>query len=133
MAQQFQADARVLAADVPLVAAAETSGPQTVALSSPFGNGKNRITAIIHVATSADAVTVELRIRRNPNQENLQVGNTMIQNVAFTNDVAIAIGAVDAVPDGRDCVYVCTVKEPAAAANGNIKAGSYIEAVAMSG
>lgn len=133
MAQQFQADARILAADVAIVTTAETSGPQTVAISSPFGNGKNRITGVAAVTTSADAATVEVRIRRNPSQENVQVGNTTIIDVGFTKGVSVAIGVVDAVPDGRDCVYVLTVKEPGTAANGVFKAGSYLEACAMSG
>jgi hypothetical protein len=133
MAQQFLKDARTIAADVPIVAAAETSGPQTVALPLPFQNGKFSVIACIFVTTSADAATVVVRIRRNPNQENTVVGGPLTVDVGFTKGVNVVIGAVDAVPDGRDCVYVATVTEPAAAANGAIKAGSYIEATAMSG
>jgi hypothetical protein len=133
MAQQFQKDARVLGTNVTIIAAQETEAVRTASLPMPFGNGKFSVQALLAIVTSADAAVVQVRIRRNPSQENAQVGSTLNLAVGFTAIVNICIGVVDAVPDGRDCQYVVTVQEVAAAANGVITAGAYIEATGLSG
>lgn len=121
------------AASVTVVAAVETEIVRTVSLPLPFQNGKFAVTATFVMASSADATLLSIRIRRNPQAENLQIGTTQTISCAFTTLMQIAISVVDLVPDGRDCLYSVTVTQPAAAANGSVTAGAYIEATAMSG
>ncbi len=134
MSQQFLGDAQDLAAGVVINTTTETTGPTTNPLPLPFQTGKFRVLAVCFIATGTGVTAVQLRIRRNPNAENVTVNGTVSNVITPASTVVqVNIGVVDPISDGRPCSYAVTVTQVGATGNGTFLAGSHIEAVAMSG
>jgi hypothetical protein len=134
MAQQFQADAQMVAAGITLVTVAETNGPVTNALSPPFPTGyKAKVIAVAQILTGAGATGVQLRLRRNIANENVVLFPVLTVAAAASTQIQVSIAATDQVPDGRTASYTLSVQQVAAGGNGSIAIGTYIEAVVLSG
>ncbi len=134
MAQQFQADSQMLAANVTITTTTETTGPVTNPVRVPYLNGKFHVFGTVIVTSGGSTTALVVRVRRNAAAENVVVTPSP-QNINVTagNIVAVGFDFTDAVPDGRDCIYSVTVTQVGAVANGTILAGSTISAVALSG
>lgn len=134
MAQVFSADAQSIPGPITIVTTAETQGPITNFLTIPFQNAKGFGTATVFVLPGTGSTNVTLRIRRNPNAENLVVATAVLSG-GFTvgSPGSIAMPFVDPIPDNRAVQYAVTVTTGGATGNGSILAGSAIFATMISG
>lgn len=134
MAQVFSADARTTSGSIPANNGVVTSGPQTVPLTPPFENFKAKVLAALLVDVAADNTSVTIVIVRNPASEAVTVATAACDFTAagFTT-FPFTVAGIDPVPDGRDVTYVAKVTVAGGAGNGAIAAGSFIEAMLLSG
>jgi hypothetical protein len=134
MAQQFSADAQMVAAGITLLTTTETNGPVTNALSPPFPTGyKAKVIAVAQVLTGTGVTGVQLRLRRNISNENVVLFPVLTVAASASSQIQVSIAATDQVPDGRTVTYTLSVQQVAATGNGTISQGTYIEAVILSG
>lgn len=133
MAQQFGEDAQMNTVTVNLPNGAETAVLTTNFLNPPFGTCKAAIQAILTILTGVGATGLQLKIRRNPNGENVVVNAGVVIAVGASVLVLAAIGATDANPDGRPVQYQVTATVSGGAAAATAQIGCYIDCELLSG
>jgi len=118
MSQVFSADSVSNAVSVTLASSGETALVTGNFVSPPFQNAKAVILASVNLITGTGTTVMGLRIRRNPNGENLQIGST--QNAQPTVGVTTLLGlsVADPIPDGRPVQYQLTFAPTGASATG---------------
>lgn len=120
MSQVFSADAVNNTASTTVTTTSETTGAVGNFVNPPFQTAKCFIEAMIALLVGASTTTVTIRIRRNPNAENLVVASVAGVNVTAANTVVLSLQAADAIPDGRPVQYAVTVQQAGATGNGTI-------------
>lgn len=135
MAQIFSQDARVLGGNLTITDALEHAGPITNFLTIPFTNAKGVGIAVMYVQPSAGGTGLQIRIRRNPNAENVVVADSTVfsAGVVGNSQGTYSLGFVDPIPDNRAVQYEATVLVAGGGASSFIFGTSYIEATVLSG
>jgi hypothetical protein len=134
MAQQFGADAQMLASPITIVTTAETNGPSTNFVTINFENGKFYVSGTVLLQTGTGTTAVQIRVRRNINGENVVLGVTaQLIAVAASTIYSLGFDFTDAIPDNRPCQYTFTVQATGATGNGSILANSCISSTLLSG
>lgn len=133
MAEIFTADAQALAAASAGFQNVETNGPATNAQPAPYGTRKVRVLAVVLLTLGTGVTSIRLRIRRNINGENVVVADSGLLNVTLSTDVSLSLAGIDSVADGRDVGYTVTVLPAGATSNITMAAGTFIEAMQLSG
>ena len=134
MSQQFGADAQGNSATVNIPNVTETTILTTNFIPVPFENGKARINGQLVVTPGTSTTALVLRVRRNPNAENLVVlTETVTSGFTVGSASDIGFGCVDPIPDGRSVQYAVTVQQTGGAAAGTAQLGCLIDAVMYSG
>ena len=132
MSQVFAGDAVNAPAGGTIATSTETPVAAGNFLNPPFGNAKAYVSASASFTTGTGATSVTLRLRRNPNAENVVVASSGAINVTATNQVQMGLQAADAIPDGRSCQYQLTVQQAGAGGTGSVAFAS-IGALLISG
>lgn len=133
MAQQFQADAQALSAASAGFQNVETNGPSTNSIPVAYQNAKAKGICVVLLVLGTGVTSIRLRIRRNINAENVVVADSGLLNVTASQIVELELAFVDPIPDGRNVQYTVTVLPAGATSNIVMAAGTYIEAVLLSG
>lgn len=118
MSQVFQADNVMNATNTSIPGVTEATLVTGNALNPPFGTCKASIVAQATFTVGTAQTTATLRVRRNPNQENVQVAALNLVSVTAGNIVALTIVCNDSIPDGRPVQYAVTVQQAGGAGNG---------------
>lgn len=132
MSQVFSADSVNLPSPVTVTTNAETAGAVGNFLNPPFGNAKAVVSGFVVLTVGTGTTALLIRIRRNPNAENVAVFTSTGLNVTPGNVVALAIQAADIIPDGRPVQYSVSVQQGGASGNGTIQQ-STVSAILISG
>jgi len=132
MSQVFSGDAVNNVVSTTLVTTAETPCATSNFLSPPFGNAKALVFGSVNVATGVGANTIVVRLRRNPNAENLQLGIQINVTAAASAGYILPIMIADAIPDGRPVQYAVTIQQLGATGNGSVSFAS-VSAILISG
>lgn len=120
MSQVFSGDSVNTTASVTLGTSGETVAIIGNFINPPFGNAKAVVSANVNLIWGTGTTAGALRIRRNPNAENLVIGVALTVTAAAPNTVQLAWQAADVIPDGRAVQYAVTVGQPGASATGTI-------------
>lgn len=120
MSQVFGGDSVSVTTSATLPQSGETTAVTGNFLNPPFQNAKAMVSATVQLTVPASATGITLRIRRNPNAENVIVQGSGTLNATATNIVLLSIQGSDPIPDGRPVQYAVTVAPTGASANGNI-------------
>jgi hypothetical protein len=131
MSQVFSGDSVSQTSTVSVTTTAETPIVTGNFLNPPFGNAKAVLWCSVQTFASAGSTSVTLRIRRNPNAENLQVAISAPVATPAANQL-LALVAADVIPDGRPVQYQLTLQFAGASANSNAAQGN-ISVVLISG
>jgi hypothetical protein len=124
MSQQFGEDAVQNTNPVTLTTTTETAGVTGNFLNPPFNTCKGVVQACVVISTGTGVTSVSVRVRRNPNAENLIVANFVNLPAAASSIVIFPVLATDAIPDGRPVQYQVTVQQNGATGNGTLSFSS---------
>jgi len=132
MSQVFGGDAVNNTASTTVTSTTETVGVTGNFLNPPFGNAKASVSGTVILTVGTGMTSVVVRLRRNPNAENVAVVTTGALTAAAGNIMLLDLQAADVIPDGRPCQYAISVQQAGGAGNGTITFAS-IAAVLISG
>jgi hypothetical protein len=132
MSQVFGADSVNGGSNVAINPTAETAAVLGNFVSPPFGNAKAIVMGALSVQAGTGATSIAVRVRRNPNAENVLVGQQVILTVSAGNSFPAAIVVADPIPDGRQVQYQMTVQQTGASGTANVS-GSAITTLLISG
>src|SRR5271154_6586898 len=132
MSQVFQSDAQGVTPALAVVTTAETVAILGNFLSPPFGTCKVKVVGMMSLTIGASTTSVTLRIRRNPQGENVIVLAMTLVTVTAAAVVLLPVMFTDILADGRSVQYEITVQQAAATGNGTINQ-AYIDATIISG
>lgn len=118
MSQVFSGDSVNNTASTTVTTTTETVMVTGNFVNPPFQTAKAMVSGTVNLLTGTGTTAVVLRIRRNPNAENVQVGAALTITAAATTTVQLSMQAADAIPDGRPVQYAVTVQQTGAGANG---------------
>src|ERR1700674_2523317 len=133
MSQIFSADAQVNPIDIPLPVGVATLIVTTKPLQPPYGTAKAKVIALLDFLPEVTATQILVELFRNPDSENLQLSDVIVNFTAGLTEFNVTVCAVDEIPDGRSVLYALVATQLDGAANGSADAGSYIEATLISG
>lgn len=132
MSQVFGADAVNNTASTTVTSTSETGVATGNFLNPPFGNAKAIVQAQVALTVGTGMTSVTLRLRRNPNGENVVVASSGAITAAAGNAVLLGLSAADVIPDGRAVQYQLTVTQAGGAGNGTASFAS-VAALLISG
>ena len=120
MSQVFAADGVSTTVSVVL----PTSGSVAVItgnfVNPPFQNAKAVVSANAALTSGSGATNVNLQIRRNPNAENVVVGQTGNITVTAAANYAATVQMTDVIPDARPVQYQLVVSQTGATGPGSV-------------
>jgi hypothetical protein len=122
MSQVFAGDAVIGAVNASVPTTTETALVTGNFISPPFGNAKAVIMGQVTITPGTGTSVMIIRVRRNPNAENLQVGTVAGKAVTGGNLDSLSIVVADTIPDGRPVQYQLTVQQSGASGNGSVTA-----------
>ncbi|MGH3630265.1 MAG: hypothetical protein ACRDRL_22835 [Sciscionella sp.] len=131
MSQQFNQDAVQVTA-ISIIAATETQAVLGNFLNPPYGGCKAVVSAFVMLTVGTGITSVSVRIRRNPNSENVVVGGPAGVTVVAGNVVLLPVILTDIIPDGRPVQYQVTVQQAGGAGNGTANIAT-VDATLISG
>lgn len=117
MSQVFSGDSVNGTPGLTVVGATETPIVTGNFVNPPFGNAKAIVIAMVTISTGTGTVFVQLRVRRNPNAENVLLAAPAL-SIAAPNGGIMTASFADQIPDGRPVQYQVTVQQNGATANG---------------
>ena len=120
MAQVFSADAVNNTASQTVTGTTETTVALGNFVNPPFGNAKGYVEAYCTLTVGTGQTSVQVRIRRNPNAENVVVAASGPLTATAAAVAAFSIQAADAIPDGRPVQYALTVTQAGGAGNATV-------------
>lgn len=118
MSQVFGGDSVTNNANVTVTGTTETVIVTGNFVNPPFGNAKGMAWGSVAVQAGTGCTAMICRIRRNPNGENVAVGNSGNVTVTAGNAYAMAVTGSDPIPDGRPVQYALTLQQVGASGNG---------------
>jgi hypothetical protein len=124
MSQVFSCDAVNNAATTTITLNAETPAVTGNFLSPPFQNAKVFIEAALSLTVGAGGAGCTLRIRRNPNAENVVVAQTGVLTTIPGNIILLGFQAADAPVGPGPVQYQLTIQFGGATGNGSISFAS---------
>lgn len=120
MSQVFAADSVNFTGTLTINVSAETPVVTGNFLSPPFANAKAIVTATVWFAAGAGNTFVSVRIRRNPNGENLIIPYALNETAAAGNNSVFQMQVADTIPDGRPVQYQVSIQQNGASATGSV-------------
>jgi hypothetical protein len=120
MSQVFSADAVNNTATTTVTLNAETPAVTGNFLSPPFQNAKAFIEAALSMTVGTGAAGCTVRIRRNPNAENVVVAQSGVITTVPGNVVVLSFQAADSIPGPGPVQYQFTIQYGGATGNGSI-------------
>jgi hypothetical protein len=124
MSQVFAADGVTSAGPNPITTTAPTFVVAGNFVSPPFGTAKALVVAQVNVTAGTGTTAITVKILRNANAENLQVGQTLTMSVTAGNTYVVGVMGVDSIPDGRPVQYWVQIAQTAATGNGSWSAAT---------
>ena len=124
MSEVFAADSVNNLAGTTVVTTAETAAVTGNFVSPPYQNAKAIVSAVVSLQTGTGTTTATIRIRRNPNAENVVVGGPMTLTLSAGGIFTLSAQAADPIPDGRSVQYQATVQQASATGNGSTGAAN---------
>jgi hypothetical protein len=120
MSQVFSADSVNNTSATTVTSTSETAAVTGNFLNPPFGSCKACVVAVMALTVGTGMTAVAVRVRRNPNAENVIVQAIAGISVTAANTVLLTVTVNDSVPDGRPVQYQITVQQSGGAGNGSL-------------
>lgn len=120
MSQVFSGDSVNNSTATTVTTTSETPAAAGNFVNPPFGNAKAMVSGVAALTAGTGTTAVTVRIRRNPNAENVIVATSGAVTLAAGNVGLLSLEAADVIPDGRPCQYQITVQQTGASGNGSI-------------
>ena len=118
MSQVFAGDAVNFAGSASINMNTETVLLTGNFLSPPFQNAKAIVLVMLNYQAGASVTFENIRIRRNPSAENVQVAQTGGITISGSPVQVFSLQGADIIPDGRSVQYAVTAQQTAATGNG---------------
>lgn len=132
MSQVFSGDSVTGAAGAAVPQSGETVVLTGNFLNPPFGNAKSVVSCFIAISPGPGTTSLNIRLRRNPTAENVQVISNAGVNVSAGVNAVFSLQGADAIPDGRPVQYAITVT-PTGATGASSVVGANVTAFLISG
>jgi hypothetical protein len=132
MSEVFAGDAVNAVGPITMVTIAETPAVTGNFVSPPYQNAKAMVSGVVNLTAGTAAGGITMRIRRNPNAENVQISAAPTLSATPGASYLISLQAADTIPDGRSVQYQLTATQLSATGNGTIAFAS-ISVVLISG